>query len=236
MAYTAGTLALDFLGGPGGAREYTLVTTDSLATVSAADYFLADYLNLRVGDLIKVIVVDAVAPSSRTSVTNRFSLSVTAASSTTVTTATTSGSAGSVIATTAGATALTITAATHSDKIVTLNNTAPITVTLPAASGSGAKFRFWVGVAATGTASKIQVANATDVMAGYQFTVTTTSTNVEGFATSATSDTYSMNGTTQGGIVGDLIEIIDVKAGVFSVMAYTSSTGTEATPFSAAVS
>lgn len=144
--------------------------------------------------------------------------------------------AATVVATTAGATTLTITATSHSGKTIVLNNTAPIAVTLPQATGTGNKFRFFVAVAATATASTIKVANATDVMAGFQFTVTTTATNVEGFATSATSDTISINGTTLGGIAGDVITIEDVKTGVFSVIMLSSSTGTEATPFSATVS
>ena len=45
-----------------------------------------------------------------------------------------------------------------------------------------------------------------------------------------------MNGTTVGGVVGDVYEIIDVKTGVFSVMALIAPTGTEATPFYASVS
>jgi hypothetical protein len=43
----------------------------------------------------------------------------------------------------------------------------------------------------------------------------------------------SLNGTTLGGVVGDVVEFIDVKSGVWSVMAFTAPTGTEATPFSA---
>lgn len=139
------------------------------------------------------------------------------------------------VQTTAGATTLLVTAASHAGRLVVLNNTAPIAVTLPQATGTGNLYRFFVAVAATGTASTIKVANATDVMAGFQFTVTTTSTNVEGFATSATSDTISINGTTLGGIVGDEILIRDVKTGIFGVTMFSSSTGTEATPFSAAV-
>lgn len=142
---------------------------------------------------------------------------------------------GALVATTAGATTLTITAASHAGKTVVLNNTGPIAVTLPQATGTGNIYSFFVAVAATGTSSTIKVANSTDVMAGFQFTVTTTSTNVEGFATSATSDTISFNGTTLGGIVGDQYIVQDMKTGVFAVTLFSSSTGTEATPFSAAV-
>lgn len=140
------------------------------------------------------------------------------------------------VAVTAGATTLTVTAASHNGRIITLANTAPITVTLPQATGTGNRYRFYVGQAATGTASKIQVANATDVMAGVQWVLTTSSANVIGYPTTATSDTLSMNGSTQGGVAGDVIEIVDVITGIFSVQMNCQSTGSTATPFSAAVS
>lgn len=134
------------------------------------------------------------------------------------------------------ATTLTITAAAHANRTVTISSAAPIAITLPQATGTGNKYRFVVAVAATGTASTIKVANATDVMMGYAFAVTTTSDNAEGFKTSATSDTISLNGTTLGGVVGDIYEIEDVVSGKFSVKCFTAPTGTEATPFSATVS
>ncbi|SCB51670.1 hypothetical protein GA0061099_10217 [Bradyrhizobium yuanmingense] len=134
------------------------------------------------------------------------------------------------------ATSLTITAAAHANRTVRIDSAAPVAITLPQATGTGNKYRFVVGVAATGTASTIKVANATDVMRGYAFAVTTTSDNAEGFKTSATSDTISMNGTTLGGVVGDIYEIEDLLTGVFSVKCFTAPTGTEATPFSATVS
>jgi hypothetical protein len=134
------------------------------------------------------------------------------------------------------ATTLTITKAVHAGKTVTISSAAPIAITLPQATGSGAKYKFVVAVVATATAHTIKVANATDVMMGYAFCVTTTSDNAEGFKTSASSDTISMNGTTLGGVVGDIYEIEDVITGKFSVKCFTAPTGTEATPFSATVS
>jgi hypothetical protein len=143
------------------------------------------------------------------------------------------GMVGAPVATTA--TSLTITAAAHANRTVVVNSTAAIAVTLPQATGTGNKYKFFIGVAATATSHTIKVANATDVMAGYAFCVTTTTDNAEGFKTSATSDTITLNGTTLGGVVGDTVEIEDVKTGVFSVRLCTAPTGTEATPFSATV-
>ena len=56
------------------------------------------------------------------------------------------------------------------------------------------------------------------------------------FETAATSDTITLNGTTTGGILGGTIEIQDVASNVCSVVARGAATGSEATPFSAAVS
>lgn len=141
---------------------------------------------------------------------------------------------GAIVNTTA--TTLTVTAASHAGRVVTINSAAAIAVTLPQATGTGNKYEFWIGVAATATSHTIKVSNATDVMAGYSFCVTTSSDNAEGFKTSATSDTITLNGTTLGGVVGDFIQIRDLKTGVFSVMMFAAPTGTEATPFSATVS
>ena len=144
------------------------------------------------------------------------------------------GAVSAPVATTA--TSLTVTAAAHAGRTVVINSTAPIAVTLPQATATGNKYRFFIGVVATATSHTIKVANATDVMSGCAYCVTTTATNTEGFACSATSDTITLNGTTLGGVVGDIVEIEDVKTGVFSVKLFTAPTGTEATPFSATVS
>ena len=56
------------------------------------------------------------------------------------------------------------------------------------------------------------------------------------FETAADSDTITLNGTTTGGLVGADVELIDIAADTWFVNVRTAATGTEATPFSAAVS
>jgi hypothetical protein len=73
-------------------------------------------------------------------------------------------------------------------------------------------------------------------MTGRAFVVSDGSAAVLGYATAASSDTITLNGTTTGGIIGDHIEIIDMIAGTFGVSVFTAATGSEATPFSATVS
>ncbi len=133
------------------------------------------------------------------------------------------------------ATTLAITQALHAGSTVTISSAAPIAITLPQATGSGSQYRFQIQVVATATSHTIKVANATDVMQGIVVALTTSSANIVGYGTSATSDTISLNGTTLGGVVGDWFEIIDIKTGFFLVRGNTSPTGTTATPFSATV-
>lgn len=134
-------------------------------------------------------------------------------------------------------TSLTITAATHGERIVTLSHTAAAsTVTLPAATGTGNRYTFIVAAVNTNN-HVIQVANATDVFEGIAFMAADAPDTINAFETAATSDTITLNGTTSGGAaIGDRVEIIDFASGKFHVLAHLSGTGNEATPFSAAVS
>lgn len=128
----------------------------------------------------------------------------------------------------------TATVADHDNQIITLNRAGGIAVTLPAATGTGARFRFIVGTTFT-SAGTIKVANSTDVMTGNAIVLQDGGDTMVGFETAASSDTVTLNGTTTGGITGAEVEIIDLAAGQFYVRVLTSATGTEATPFSATV-
>ena len=127
---------------------------------------------------------------------------------------------------------LTITASSHNMRTVVIDRAAGTTITLPQATGTGNIYKFFVKTTLTAD-GVIEVANATDVMAG----TLGISTDAAGVVapTSATSDTITMNGSTTGGLAGSFIEIVDVATGVFSVTGALTSSGAEATPFSAAV-
>lgn len=116
--------------------------------------------------------------------------------------------------------------------VIPLSRAGGMTVTLPAATGSQAVYRFVVATTFTSN-GVIQVANATDVMAGSASVGGTTGSV---FSTTATSDTITMNGSTTGGLAGSFIECIDIAAGDWIVRAALVGSGTPATPFSAAVS
>lgn len=124
----------------------------------------------------------------------------------------------------------------HAETMLNISAAAGLTLTLPASEGKGAKYRFFVRTTVTSNTVVIQVANATDVMQGTAIFAADGGDTGVLFETASTSDTITMNGSTRGGIIGDFIELEDVAAGFWSVRMVAQGTGTEATPFSAAVS
>jgi hypothetical protein len=137
---------------------------------------------------------------------------------------------------TAGGSARTL---VHADagKVIQLDTAAGTTITLPAANGTGDIFWFCTTVIATSNSHIVKVANATDVMSGSLNTVDNADGTVTAFGTVAASDTITLNRTTTGSVkIGELFYCMDIKAGYWAVGGTVIGTGSEATPFSAAVS
>lgn len=137
----------------------------------------------------------------------------------------------------------TLTAA-NDKQVIKLDTLTGSVVTLPAATGSGVKFKFLVTVLATSNSHKIQVANASDFMIGLINGARVDSANtVLGFAAansgtvSTNSDTITLNRSTTGSVsVGEWITVEDVAANTWEVEGMLSATGALfATPFTAAV-
>jgi hypothetical protein len=125
----------------------------------------------------------------------------------------------------------------HSGTILVANAAAGLTATLPAATGSGRKYELVVGTTITSNNLIVQVANADDVMTGVAlFASDNTADASVAFETASTTDTITMDGSTKGGIKGDRIELQDIADNLWYVRVIGSATGTEVTPFSAAVS
>lgn len=126
---------------------------------------------------------------------------------------------------------LTVTSALAGKTIVS-NLAATQTITLPAATGTGHEYEVFVQTTKTGDLV-IQAASASDVING----VVALATDAAGVSvpTAAASDTITLNGTTTGGVQGSSVLLKDVASGVWRVTGALVSTGTEATPFSAAV-
>ena len=122
---------------------------------------------------------------------------------------------------------------THAGSVVNLNALAGLTVTLPASTGKGDQYEIFVLTTVTSNNYIIQVANATDILAG----AVHLTTDIAGTSmlTSTTSDTITMNGSTTGGLRGSWLRFKDVASGFWALEGGIICTGTEATPFSAAV-
>lgn len=115
-----------------------------------------------------------------------------------------------------------------------------VTLTLPEATGSGAKYKFIVSVLNT-SSYVIVVADTTN--ANFIGNVINQDADLVGtiaaimYPAPANSDTITLNGTSTGGQVGDFIELIDVATDVWAVNGVVSCPvgSNTATPFSAAV-
>jgi len=122
-------------------------------------------------------------------------------------------------------------------KTIVMDIAATQTITLPAATGTGDVFKIVVGVTATGD-KVIQVANATDEFAGMILQVDTdTADSLVAWPAIAADnyDTVTLNGTTSGGLIGDVITLTDIASGVFMLEGQTNANGIIITPLSAAV-
>ena len=112
-------------------------------------------------------------------------------------------------------TATTATNAANAGRLNLFNVAAGAIVTLPAATGSGNQYNFAVQTTVTSNNYVVQVANATDVMAGRAIILQDAADTLVGFETVAASDTITLNGTTKGGTKGDTIYITDIASGLF---------------------
>lgn len=122
-------------------------------------------------------------------------------------------------------------------KIILLDTASGSDTTLPAATGSQDVYRFMVSAVVTSGSHVIRAANGTDIMQGLIFTVSDNTNAALGWRTADDSDTITLNGTTRGGAErGEMITLVDAESGLWLVNGFTASAGTEATPFSAAVS
>lgn len=130
---------------------------------------------------------------------------------------------------------LTLTKEAHSGTTITVNRAAGSTLTLPASTGDGSIFEIVVGTTVTSNSLIVQVANSSDIMAGVAWQAADGGSTSNAWETGASDDTITMDGSTKGGIKGDRIVLKDVSANLWTVSIFGAATGTEASPFSAAV-
>lgn len=122
------------------------------------------------------------------------------------------------------------------NKPLVFDRAAGVIATLPAASGSGNVYKFFVKTTVTSNNYIVKVANASDAFVGRAIACADGGNGLNGWEVGSGHDTITLNGTTSGGYVGDTIEIVDIATNVFVVNAFINQTGTEETPFSATVS
>lgn len=135
------------------------------------------------------------------------------------------------------ASTLTVTAALHAQRTVTLNRAAGIAVTLPAATGSGNRYKFIVGTTFTSSGTIKVVGD--DIMVGHAILAQDSADTVVHFGTASDSDTitfYTAASNTTGGIKGAVVDLVDMAANTWHVVYVSEAGGTEVTPFSATVS
>lgn len=133
------------------------------------------------------------------------------------------------------ATALSLSVASHGERVllVNTNSTVANTFTLPVATGSGVKFTIINNIAQTQGSVVVAANGTTDTVKGLAVMVNSTAANAQAFLTSATSDKVTLNRTTTGGLGQDLIECWDSEANVWNIRVVANGSGTLATPFSA---
>ena len=129
--------------------------------------------------------------------------------------------------------ATTLTAPNHGETLVCLNSTTGRIITLPTSTGSGKKYTVFVQATVSSGNHVVQVGNTTDIIQG-GVGISTDIAGVTCLAT-ATDDTITMNGSTTGGVKGSWVRLTDAVSGIFMCEGFLVSTGSEATPFSAAV-
>jgi hypothetical protein len=133
------------------------------------------------------------------------------------------------------ATALSLTITQHADKVVLVNTNSTVanTVSLPVATGSGARFTIINNIAQTQGSVVVAATGTVDTLAGVAYMVNSTVTNnAQSFRTSASSDKITFNRTTTGGVGNDKVVAIDTAANVYTVEVFGVTAGTTATCFS----
>lgn len=125
---------------------------------------------------------------------------------------------------------LALAAATHAHRTLRAERAAGIAFTLPAATGSGDKYRVVVGTTFTGNCTVAVTGN--DTFKGVALAAADGGNSLNAWEAAAGDNRITLDGTTTGGYAGDVIELEDVKADVWSARLVLAQTGTEATPFS----
>lgn len=128
------------------------------------------------------------------------------------------------------ASTLTVTAALHAGHIVTLNRAAGIAVTLPAATGTGNKYELLINTLITSNTTTITT-GAGDFLSGLVLAARQSSGLVTAYMLNGSSNhILTFNGSTQGGVVGDKISLVDVATNLWQCQVVMQTVGASASP------
>lgn len=135
-----------------------------------------------------------------------------------------------VTPTTLGA-AETLTNASYAGRTLCFGSVAG-TATLPAATGTGAVYRFTACAVPPGNGYVITV-TGDDTIDGQFISLKDSADTVDGWETAANTDTITFTSSTKGAAaIGAWVELQDIGADQWTVRGQGTSTGSEATPFS----
>lgn len=130
----------------------------------------------------------------------------------------------------AGAT-LTLSAA-YRNRPVVLGKADGQTITLPATTGSGHRYRLVIGTAITSVGTVITALAAGATYKGLAQIMGASA--LVSAAAAAGNNTITLNGSTKGGLVGTTVELEDVATNVWAVSVLGVGSGSAETPFSTA--
>jgi hypothetical protein len=123
--------------------------------------------------------------------------------------------------------------AEHANRTTLLGAAAGGTVTLPAATGSGDKYRFVVSVLLTSAAWAI-TAPAGSILNGMALinnTGDSTAATVDAYPTGASDEQFNFTQSVGGGKIGDWVEVEDIVSGIYAVTAFIQGQPDPTNPF-----
>lgn len=128
---------------------------------------------------------------------------------------------------------LAVTEASHAQKTVVLSKVDGQTITMPAATGSGNIYTFWLGATTTSNAYVFSP-TGDDTVHGVAVLGDSTDGTGHIWTNSSGNNTVTLGGTSNatGGIKGTRIIYQDIAADTWAVLIIGDAGGTEATPFS----
>lgn len=134
--------------------------------------------------------------------------------------------------------ATTLNAQQHGHRPIIITAASGAAITLPAASGGGDRYSIQLGadVSINTIAIAVNGTPGTDIIQGHLLADQDGLDAPDLVATAADTDTITFDGSTKGGYAGDWLELVDAASGTWVLKGAVKRTGTEASPFSAAVS